>query len=412
MAHRVGVGRAARSPSRRGVAARRRGRVRRRSGRTTSAAGAPGRASRRRSARARGGAAGRSGCSARSPGSASPSSLNRRGPSSRASTTSRLQRSPTRSSAASRDVGSRWAGARSWASAMVAMVGARSGLVTAPVSSRLQVASLSTTRTHTEQPPMSAIEELQTAVRPVAERVGPSDRRRSVAARAARASSSPTGKVLTNAHNLRGDEVTVTFADGRRDARHRRRRRRRRRPGRHRRRHRRRHAARVGRRLGAHRRHGRLRRRRQPRRRDAASRSGSSRPSLARSAGPVAGGSRAASSTPRRSRPARPAGRSLDADGRLVGINTNRIGEGFYLALPADAALRGRVDALGRGESPERLRLGVAVAPSHVARRMRRSVGLPERDGRARPRCRGRQPRGGGRDRGRRPDRRGRRHAP
>ena len=24
------------------------------------------------------------------------------------------------------------------------------------------------------------------------------------------------GKVLTNAHNLRGDEVTVTFADGRR----------------------------------------------------------------------------------------------------------------------------------------------------------------------------------------------------
>ena len=71
----------------------------------------------------------------------------------------------------------------------------------------------------------------------------------------------------------------------------------------------------------------------------------------------------------------------LDADGALVGINTNRLGEGFYLALPADAALRGRVDALGRGESPERPRLGVAVAPSHVARRLRRSVGLPERDG-------------------------------
>ena len=71
----------------------------------------------------------------------------------------------------------------------------------------------------------------------------------------------------------------------------------------------------------------------------------------------------------------------LDATGRLVGLNTNRIGEGFYLALPADAALRGRVDALARGESPVRPRLGVAVAPSHVARRMRRSVGLPERDG-------------------------------
>lgn len=71
----------------------------------------------------------------------------------------------------------------------------------------------------------------------------------------------------------------------------------------------------------------------------------------------------------------------LDADGRFLGLNTNRLGEGFYLALPADAALRERVDALGRGESTERPRLGVAVAPGHVARRLRRSVGLPERDG-------------------------------
>jgi S1-C subfamily serine protease len=74
-------------------------------------------------------------------------------------------------------------------------------------------------------------------------------------------------------------------------------------------------------------------------------------------------------------------GAVLDAGGRLVGINTNRIGDGFYLALPADAALRERVQALGRGEAPSRLRLGVAVAPSHVARRLRRSVGLPERAG-------------------------------
>jgi S1-C subfamily serine protease len=74
-------------------------------------------------------------------------------------------------------------------------------------------------------------------------------------------------------------------------------------------------------------------------------------------------------------------GALLDAGGHLVGLNTNRIGEGFYLALPVDAALRERIDALGRGESPERPRLGVAVAPNHVARRMRRSVGLPERDG-------------------------------
>lgn len=71
----------------------------------------------------------------------------------------------------------------------------------------------------------------------------------------------------------------------------------------------------------------------------------------------------------------------LAGDGRLVGINTNRLGEGFYLALPADATLRARVEALGRGESVERPRLGIAVAPARVARRLRRSVGLPERDG-------------------------------
>ena len=71
----------------------------------------------------------------------------------------------------------------------------------------------------------------------------------------------------------------------------------------------------------------------------------------------------------------------VDGAGKLVGLNTNRIGEGFYLAIPADAALKARVDALGRGESPTRERLGVAIAPSHVARRLRRSVGLPDRDG-------------------------------
>jgi serine protease Do len=74
-------------------------------------------------------------------------------------------------------------------------------------------------------------------------------------------------------------------------------------------------------------------------------------------------------------------GALLDGEGRLVGLNTNRIGEGFYLALPADSELRARVDALGRGEAPQRRRLGVAVAPAFVAARLRRSVGLPERDG-------------------------------
>jgi serine protease Do len=74
-------------------------------------------------------------------------------------------------------------------------------------------------------------------------------------------------------------------------------------------------------------------------------------------------------------------GALLDTGGRLVGLNTNRIGEGFYLALPADSALKTRVETLGRGESAKRQRLGVAIAPNHVARRLRRSVGLPERDG-------------------------------
>lgn len=71
----------------------------------------------------------------------------------------------------------------------------------------------------------------------------------------------------------------------------------------------------------------------------------------------------------------------VDARGRLLGINTNRLGEGFYLAIPADEALRRRVDALTRGETPARPRLGVAVAPPHVARRLRAAVGLPESDG-------------------------------
>ncbi|MEW5990148.1 MAG: trypsin-like peptidase domain-containing protein [Chloroflexota bacterium] len=71
----------------------------------------------------------------------------------------------------------------------------------------------------------------------------------------------------------------------------------------------------------------------------------------------------------------------VDAAGRLVGLNTHRVGEGFYLARAADAALRERVEALAGGASVERPRLGIVVAPAHVARRLRRSVGLPERDG-------------------------------
>ena len=37
--------------------------------------------------------------------------------------------------------------------------------------------------------------------------------------------------------------------------------------------------------------------------------------------------------------------------------------------------------SLAAGTSVERPRLGIAIAPAFVARRMRRSVGLPDRDG-------------------------------
>ena len=71
----------------------------------------------------------------------------------------------------------------------------------------------------------------------------------------------------------------------------------------------------------------------------------------------------------------------LDAAGQLLGINTNRLGEGFYLAIPADEALRRRVDALARGESVTPPQLGVTITPGHVARRLRRAVGLPDTEG-------------------------------
>ena len=226
---------------------------------------------------------------------------------------------------------------------------------------------------------MSVIEELQTAVGSIALRVGPSIVGIGRGTRGSGLVLGP-GKVLTNAHNLRGDEVTVTFGDGRRtvgtvsgfdgdgdlavidvetgdagglewgDG----------------------DALAVGAAVfGA-----------------GASRGGGTRvtfglvSAVARAfRGP--GGRRIEGSVEHTAplAPGSSGGALLDAEGRLVGLNTNRIGEGFYLALPANAGLRTRVDALGRGETPRRARLGVAVAPSHIARRMRRSVGLPERDG-------------------------------
>jgi S1-C subfamily serine protease len=71
----------------------------------------------------------------------------------------------------------------------------------------------------------------------------------------------------------------------------------------------------------------------------------------------------------------------VDTSGRLLGFNAVRREGGLILAVPADHALRERADALARGESTARPRLGVALAPPRHARRLRSAVGLPERDG-------------------------------
>jgi serine protease Do len=68
----------------------------------------------------------------------------------------------------------------------------------------------------------------------------------------------------------------------------------------------------------------------------------------------------------------------VDTDGRLLGLNAVRMEGGLILAVPA---ARERVEALARGDAVTPPRLGVAVAPPRVARRLRRAVGLPERDG-------------------------------
>ena len=71
----------------------------------------------------------------------------------------------------------------------------------------------------------------------------------------------------------------------------------------------------------------------------------------------------------------------VDPEGNLLGINSLRLDGGLILAVPADAAVKERVLLLARGEAAAPHRLGVAIAPPRVARRLRSAVGLPERDG-------------------------------
>src|SRR4051812_24785588 len=70
----------------------------------------------------------------------------------------------------------------------------------------------------------------------------------------------------------------------------------------------------------------------------------------------------------------------LDADGRLIGVNLIRLDGGLIVAVDT-VALADEIERLGRGEAPARRRLGIAVAPAHVARRLRRAVGLPDATG-------------------------------
>jgi serine protease Do len=71
----------------------------------------------------------------------------------------------------------------------------------------------------------------------------------------------------------------------------------------------------------------------------------------------------------------------VDGDGRLLGVNSIRLDGNLILALAADASARGRVDRLAAGEELKRPTLGIAVAPPYVARKLRRAVGLPDQAG-------------------------------
>jgi serine protease Do len=71
----------------------------------------------------------------------------------------------------------------------------------------------------------------------------------------------------------------------------------------------------------------------------------------------------------------------VDTEGRLLGINSIRMEGGLILAVPATAAIRDRLLGLAEGQAAWPPRLGVAVAPPRVAGRMRRAVGLPEHHG-------------------------------
>lgn len=225
---------------------------------------------------------------------------------------------------------------------------------------------------------MSVVEELQQAATAVAEKVGPAVVRIGRAPGRGAGVVIGAGRVVTNAHNLRGDQTTVTFSDGRTE---------------------------TGRVAGvdvdgdlavlavetaavAAPEWGEPASAGLPVFALAPSASGDLRVSfgLVSTVGEAFRGPRGRRivGSLEHTAPLRrgsSGGPVVDGAGRVLGINTHRLGDGFYLALPADDELRARLDALARGRSPSRRHLGVALAPAEAARQLRRAVGLPERDG-------------------------------
>ncbi len=70
----------------------------------------------------------------------------------------------------------------------------------------------------------------------------------------------------------------------------------------------------------------------------------------------------------------------FDLEGRVLGLNAVRSHGGLILTLPA-AAVAEHTALLRRSEHGATPQLGVAIVAPAVARRLRRAVGLPDRDG-------------------------------
>ena len=71
----------------------------------------------------------------------------------------------------------------------------------------------------------------------------------------------------------------------------------------------------------------------------------------------------------------------VDGEGRLVGMDVNRVEGGLYQAVRADDVLRGIIGRLARGEVPRPRRLGVQVVPRRRAAWLRAAVGLDPAEG-------------------------------